>query len=248
LRGEPVVLVVGAAGRLGSAIAGAIAGRGGAVVLADTDEAALERVAGAVPGSEALVADVRDDQHVTVVVERVLERYGTLHGCVNAVGFDGPVERLEAVPMKLLREVFETNVFAAARLMQAVLPVFRGQRAGRMVHIASGSGLAGTEYMACYSASKHALVGLIRSVAREVAADAVSVNAVCPGPIASPMMARIEERHTRVTGKPLAYETQIPAGRYADPGEVAEVTAYLATEAPSYLTGQAIVVDGALRA
>ena len=157
------------------------------------------------------------------------------------------MDQLETLQMEQFCEVFEVNVFAAARLLQAVLPVFRRQQLGRIVNIASGSGLVGTEYMSSYSASKHALIGLTRSVAREVAADGISVNAVCPGPIDSPMMQRIEGKYARATGHGLSYTAQIPVGRYARPKEVAEVIAYFAVDAPTYLTGQAIVVDGGLR-
>ena len=102
--------------------------------------------------------------------------------------------------------------------------------------------------MAAYSSSKHALVGLTRSLAREVARYGISANAVCPGCIESPMMERIEDDLAAITGVSASFADAIPAGRYATPQEVAGLVTYLALDAPPYLTGAALVIDGGLRA
>jgi NAD(P)-dependent dehydrogenase (short-subunit alcohol dehydrogenase family) len=132
--------------------------------------------------------------------------------------------------------------------MKALIPHFKAAGAGRIINIASGAGLAGSEFMAAYSSSKHALIGLTRSAARELAPYGVPVNAVCPGVIESPMMDRIERSLEGLTGRVSSFESAVPMGRYAQPAEVANLVTYLAIDAPLYLTGAALVIDGALRA
>ena len=103
--------------------------------------------------------------------------------------------------------------------------------------------------MAAYSASKHAVIGLTRSMAAELGRDGIPVNAVCPGCVESPMMTRIESRLGELAGTgPASFVPAIPMARYCDPAEVAQTVAWLATDAPPYITGSALVIDGGLRA
>lgn len=245
-----VVLVTGAGGQIGTAIAHGLARRGAAVVLADRDVAALERVAAALDGGVAasFELDVADRSAVAGLVPTVLDAAGRLDGLVNNAGIEGPIGLIEDVTLDEVRHIFEINVFGLLAVTQAVLPHFRSQRSGRIVNVASGAGLAGSGMMAAYSASKHAVVGLTRSIAQEVAPVGITVNAVCPGCVESPMMSRIEERLGALRGEPVSFIPAIPMGRYARPNEVGEFVAYLALEAPAYVTGAALVIDGALRA
>lgn len=221
------VLVTGAAGELGSAIAEALRARGAEVVASDIR-----------PGEGIVAADVTRDEDVA----RLLRQAAPLDACVNAFGAEGPIARLEQVDLEDVRALLELNVVAVVRVLRALVPHLRERGGGRIVNLASGAGLAGAELLTAYSASKHAVVGLSRSAARELAADGIAVNALCPGCVDSPMMARIDE----ASGGSIA--ATIPARRYASAAEVADVAAYLALEAPPYLTGAAIVVDGAMRA
>lgn len=178
-----------------------------------------------------------------------VRQVGRVDAYVNSAGVEGPVGRVELLSPDAISDTFDVNVLAAFRMLAALVPAFRRRGGGRVVNVASGAGLAGVGFLAPYSASKHALVGLTRSFAREVAADGISVNAVCPGFIQSPMMQRLEVALGKIVPtSSSAYSAAIPAGRYAEPREVAEVVAYLALEAPTYLTGTAIPVDGGLRA
>jgi 3-oxoacyl-[acyl-carrier protein] reductase len=212
------VLVTGAAGTIGAAVAAAVEARGGEAVRSDLPE-----------------TDVTRDEDV----ERLVREAGAVDACVNAFGAEGRLGPLEELDLDAARQLFELNVLAVLRVMKALVPGMRRRGGGRIVNLASGAGLAGADLMSAYSASKHAVVGLTRTAARELAAASIAVNAVCPGCVESPMMARVEA----VTGP-----AQVPAGRYATPAEIGEVAAWLALEAPPYLTGAAIVVDGAMRA
>jgi len=189
------ILIAGAAGLLGTAIADALVERGGRLVLADLHTEPLEALAqrlgaDAVPLAEAL--DFRDEERVLRFVSSATSAVGHLAACVNAVGIEGPIVPTDQLDLDTVRDVYETNVFAAVSLVKAIVPGMRTRGEGRIINIASGAGLSGGEFMSAYHSSKHAMVGLTRSMARELAALGISVNAVCPGCIESPMLERIE--------------------------------------------------------
>jgi NAD(P)-dependent dehydrogenase (short-subunit alcohol dehydrogenase family) len=247
----PVVVLTGAAGHLGRAIADGLAARGARLLLVDLDGDALVRVGAALPpGTTATLAtDVTAPDAPAAAFDAALAAFGRVDALVNNAGIEGPVARIEDVPIEALRRVMEVNVIALAAFSQEAVRRFRAQGGGRIVNIASGAGLAGTGLMTPYSTSKHAVVGLTRSVAREVADAGITVNAVCPGCVDSPMMGRIEARLGELQGRDdVSFVAGIPAGRYCRPDEVADAVAWLALDAPPYVNGTAMVIDGAMRA
>lgn len=231
--------MTGAGGAIGASVAGELARRGRRLVLVDSDASALGAVA---EHGVPMQADLTSDEEVSELVRRTVAEVGVPTACVNAAGIEGPVAPVEELALEEVARVYDVNVFAIFRTLRALLPHFKRHGSGRVVNIASGAGLGGVAYMSAYSSSKHAVVGITRSVAAEVAADNVSVNAVCPGCVESPMMARIEGRLAA------SFRDAIPMRRYAEPSEVAGIVAYLICDAPPYLTGASLVVDGGLRA
>ena len=147
---------------------------------------------------------------VARLVRETLEVFGRLDAVVNNAGVEGPISPAEDLDLEDVLAVYQVNVFGTLRVMKAVLPTFKGQRSGRIVNVASGAGTAGTAFMAAYSSSKHAVIGLTRSIAREVADHNVLVNAVCPGSVESPMMDRIEAELGRLAGEPVSFEAAVP--------------------------------------
>ena len=247
----PVVLVTGASGQLGAAISRALAARGAALVLVDRADGPLQALRTAIVDVPvlAITSDVTAPDAAASAVSATLDHFGRLDALVNGAGVEGPIGRVEDLDEASLRLLFEVNVFALLRFSGAVMGHFRSQGAGRIVNVASGAGLRGTGMMAAYSASKHAVVGLTRSMAREAASAGISINAVCPGCVDSPMMERIEARLGELAGTaPVSFLADIPAARYADAAEVAELTCYLALDAPRYITGSALTIDGGLGA
>jgi meso-butanediol dehydrogenase / (S,S)-butanediol dehydrogenase / diacetyl reductase len=247
-----VTLVTGAAGQIGAAVARGLARRGRALVLVDCDSAALHSLAEAISPDAARVvaieADVTSEQDVRAAVQRAVDEVGVPTACVNAAGAEGPICPLEDLDLTDVARLYDVNVFSIFRVTKELLPLLKQRGEGRIVNVASGAGMGGVAFMSAYSSSKHAVVGITRSLAAEVARDGVSVNAVCPGCVESPMMDRIEERLAAVTGAAASFRDGIPIRRYADADEIANVIAYLVCDAPPYLTGTTLVVDGALRA
>ena len=270
-RHSPNVLITGAAGHLGRHIASGLAAGGARLAICDVDAGGLAllakeltgcgRQADGVPegshsehaGAGALEvvpiipADVTDESAARAAVNEAHERLDGLDVLVNAHGVEGPTAPVTSLDPAHVRRTFEVNVLSMFWLCGAATEIFKASGGGRIVNLASGAGLAGGAYTGVYHASKHAVVGLTRSLARELGPFGIAVNAVCPGFVESPMVDRI----TTALGEldlPTEYEHTVPMGRYADPGEVAEMVRYLACEAPAYMTGTCLVLDGGLRA
>ena len=254
-RRGPDVLLTGAAGHLGRRIAIQLASAGAGLAICDVDDVGLARLAAEIAGRDApgdttvvtVAADVTDEAAARAAVRTAAERLGGLSVLVNAAGTEGPTAAVEDLAPSDVRRTFEVNVFSMFWLCGAAAGIFKDAGGGRIVNLASGAGLAGGAFTGVYHASKHAVVGLTRSLARELGPAGVAVNAVCPGFVESPMVDRIVSALGDLD-LPTSYEHMVPVGRYADPDEVAETVRYLACEAPEYLTGACLVLDGGFRA
>lgn len=248
----PVAVVTGAAGQIGAAVSERLSNAGVQLLLVDRYQDALDPVLASVAQRShavGLVADVTQESTATHVLEKAVETFGQVDVLVNNAGIEGVVAPLEQIDHPEIIRVFEVNVFALARMSTVFASYFRGRSSGRIVNLASGAGLNGTGMMTPYSASKHAVMGITRSLAQELAPLEVTVNAVCPGCVDSVMMRRIETRLGELAGSdgPASFLSSIPMGRYCQPEEVAETVRWLALDAPTYLTGSALVIDGGMR-
>lgn len=245
------VIVTGSSGRVGCGIVDALLARGAAVLLVDIDQPALDTQRAGLPdgaSTGSFAVDVTDPSSAEAAFDHAADSFGVVDAIVNNAGIEGPIDRVEDLVLSDVRRVFEVNVFATFAFSQAAMRRFRKQRHGRIVNMASGAGTAGSGLMSPYSASKHAVVGLTRSLAQEAASAGIQVNAVCPGCIDSPMMTRIETRLGEIAGTPpVSFLGGIPAARYCEPAEVGELVAWLALDAPDYINGTAQVIDGAMR-
>ena len=243
------VIVTGAAGHIGTAICTALSDAGMQLALVDRDASGLVNLADSLGGDTMTIeADVTDSRENQRVVSLVVENWGGVDACVAGAGIEGPVAPIETLDPDEIESVFKVNTFAVFWLAAAVVPIFKEQGRGRFVPIASGAGLAGGAFASAYHASKHAVVGLTKSLARELAGSGVAVNAVCPGFVDSPMMGRIAAAEAAIRGEAPDYTAAVPAGRMAEPSEIASAVRYLVADAPDYLNGTCMVLDGALRA
>jgi NAD(P)-dependent dehydrogenase (short-subunit alcohol dehydrogenase family) len=199
---------------------------------------------GRTPGEVDEVCDVTDEDAVAHLFERV----GPVDVLVNNAGVSesAPLARTTLLDWRRQLDVNATGAFLCTR---AVVPGMVERGSGRVVTIASTAALAGGRYVAAYTASKHAAVGLMRAVAAEVVGTGVTANAVCPSYVRTPMtertLARISEKTGRSREEALAsLEASTPLGRLLEPEEVAEAVWYLASDAAAAVNGHALVLDG----
>jgi 3-oxoacyl-[acyl-carrier protein] reductase len=238
-----VSLVTGASRGIGRAIAIELARQGATVVLAARDaarldEAVTEIVAAGGQGA-ALSLDIADRSSIEAAFAKLLETHGRLDHLVNNAGItrDNLVLRMKPEDWQ---QVIDTNLGGAFYCIQAALKPMLKQRSGRIVNITSVVGLAGNAGQANYAASKAGLIGLTKSVAREVASRSITVNAVAPGFIETDMTAAMTDDAKKTLF------TQIPLERLGKPSDIASLVTFLASEQSSYITGQVFVVDGGM--
>jgi len=238
-----VALVTGASRGIGAAIASALAAQGRHVVLVARDAAKLETVASAITaaGGSATprTCDIADSQALTALVESVPEELGRLDILVNNAGItrDGLILRMSDEDFD---DVIRTNlrsVFVSCRA--AARPMMRGKW-GRIINISSVSGLIGNAGQANYAASKAGVVGLTKSLAKELSGKNITANVVAPGFVATDMTETLPEA-VKDGAKALT-----PLRRFGNPDEIAAAVAYFASDQAAYTTGQVLAVDGGM--
>jgi NAD(P)-dependent dehydrogenase (short-subunit alcohol dehydrogenase family) len=245
-----VALVTGGGSGIGRAACLAFARYGAAVVAVDRDAAAAERTVESIleEGGKALAvtADVTSTTDVQAYVRTTLEEFGRIDCFVNNAGIGGTVAPTAAYDEADFDAVIAVNVKGAFLGLRHVLPLMIEQGSGAVVNTASVAGLVATPGAPAYVASKHAVIGLTKAAAGEVARQGVRVNAVCPGPVDTVAMRRLEEQIAPEDPDGLTARNRAaqPTGRYSTPEEVANVVLFLCSDLASNTTGAQYVVDG----
>lgn len=246
-----VAVVTGAAGGIGRAIALTLARQGWTLVLTDRHQAALTELcsaavqAGAPAGVEAcaIAGDVTRDEDVAEVVRHAVERHGRLDGFVSNAGIPGVVQPVDAYPVDVFRQVLDVNVLGTFHCLKHGLPALAAGGGGSFVAMGSTSSVRARANLAAYVASKHAVLGLMRTAALERVGSGVRVNAVLPGPTQTPMIDAINGMAAKRTPDSPAVQRAVSVA-YAVPQDVADTVAFLLSPASSHMNGSALVVDG----
>jgi 3-hydroxybutyrate dehydrogenase len=250
-----VALVTGSTSGIGLGIATALAEAGAAVVLngfgSDSDIAVAVAGLTALSGVEAdhVDADLADPTQAVAMVEQVLDRRGRLDILVSNAGIQH-VAPVEEFPPERWDAILAINLSAAFHAARRALPAMRANGFGRIVRIASAHGLVGSPFKSAYVAAKHGVVGLTRVLALETAEQPITVNAVCPGYVLTPLVERQIEDQAQAHG--IAREAVVrdvllkaqPNKRFATVGEVGALVSFLCGEAARSITGAAIPIDG----
>lgn len=237
---ERTALVTGSTRGIGHGIAEMLAKAGARVAVVGRDQARAAEVAASLGASAAgFAADVGDPASVTALVEQVERAFGKIDILVNNAGLtrDNIVFRIRDEDWDT---VLDANLRGAFVAIRAASRGMMKRRWGRIINIASIVGIIGNKGQANYAASKAGLIGLTKSVARELASRNILVNAVAPGFIETDMTAALPaEARTALAG-------QIPLERLGAPNDIASMVTFLASEHASYITGQVLVVDGGM--
>lgn len=237
-------LITGGSRGIGRATASALAGLGAAVGVnyvsgADAAESVVAEIKAAGGRAIAIQADVSDHSQATGLVERVVDEFGGIDILVNNAGItrDGLILRMSPEDWW---DVIQTNLGGAFNCTQAAAKKMIKARKGAIVNVSSIVGIIGNAGQANYAAAKAGLIGMTKSVARELAPRNVRVNAVAPGFIATEMTEALsEEVKAAIAGR-------IPLARFGSTDEVAGAVAWLASDEAAYITGQTLVIDGGL--
>ena len=249
-----VVAVTGAAGGIGRSAALRFAVEGASVVAVDLPSPSLDDVVTDIVAAGgravAVAADVTVEAQVAAYVAAAIDTFGGLDALINNAGIEGRVLPLTQTEVADFDRVIAVNVRGVWLGMKHAAPAIAARGGGAIVNTSSVAGLGGTPNIIAYGASKHAVVGMTKTAAIELAPQQIRVNAVCPSPVETRMMRSLEAGYQ--PADPTAVHdmiaASIPLGRYGEPGDVAALMCFLCSDDAAFLSGAAIPIDGAMKA
>ncbi|MEV0373404.1 3-oxoacyl-ACP reductase FabG [Streptomyces sp. NPDC050636] len=253
---QRLALITGGTSGIGLAAARLLAAQGHTVFIgarsAENVAATVKQLREEGIEADGTALDVRSDADVQAFVQAAVDRYGTVDVLVNNAGRSGGGVTAD-VALDLWHDVIDTNLNSVFRMTREVLNTggMRHKDRGRIINIASTAGKQGVVLGAPYSASKHGVVGFTKSLGNELAPTGITVNAVCPGYVETPMAQRVRQGYAaayNATEEAILekFQAKIPMGRYSTPEEVAGLVGYLASDTAASITAQALNVCGGL--
>jgi 2-hydroxycyclohexanecarboxyl-CoA dehydrogenase len=240
---DKIAIVTGAGQGIGRGIAEKLAAEGATVAVTDVNETTAKETADAIGGGAVGIrADVTSRESVEAMVAQVHRQFGRIDVLVNNAGWDKAGPFVDSDPADWDR-VIAINLYGVLHTCKAVLPIMAEQGHGSVVNLASDAGRVGSSGEAVYSAAKGGVIAFTKAIAREAARHQVNANAVCPGPTDTALFASIGGDNPKLRE---ALTKAIPFRRLAQPADLANVVAFLASDEASYVTGQTVSVSGGL--
>ena len=250
---DKVVIITGGAGGIGRAAGKLFVDEGAYVLLVDLNEDDLKEAVAEIGSNAAsyFVADVTSAADNDAMVACAEERYGGVDGLLANAGIEGDVASIAEYDEARFDQVMAINVKGPFLGIKSVTPAMQKRGGGSVVITSSVAGVGGTANIAPYVTSKHAVIGLMRSAAKELAPMKIRVNTVNPSPVETEMMRRLETGIAGEEGAELARQgmaAQIPAGRYGEPIDIARMMMHLVSDDSDFITGSVNMVDGGMTA
>ena len=240
---EKVVVVTGAGRGMGQAIAERLAAEGARVAVTDVDLDSAQKTAGALDGAAGFRLDITDAAEVSTRIEEIVAALGPIDALVNNAGWDRLAPFLET-DEDLWDRIIDINLRGPIRITKAVLPQMVERQSGRIVNISSDAGRVGSTGEAVYSACKAGIIGFGKTVAREMARHGITVNAICPGPTATPLLeSMVGEGNDKLID---SLKRGIPMRRLGEPDDIAGAVAFIVSDDAGFVTGQTLSVSGGL--
>jgi 2-hydroxycyclohexanecarboxyl-CoA dehydrogenase len=236
-----IAIVTGAGQGIGRGIATKLAAEGATVVVTDINEDTAKETAATI-GGIGIRTDVTSRESVEAMVEQVMRQFGRIDVLVNNAGWDKSGPFVDSDPADWDR-IIAINLYGVLHTSKAVLPIMAAQGAGSVVNLASDAGRVGSSGEAVYSAAKGGVIAFTKATAREMARHQVNANCVCPGPTDTALFASVGGDNPKLRE---ALTKAIPFRRLAQPEDLANVVAFLASDEAAYVTGQTVSVSGGL--
>lgn len=246
---DKVAVVAAAGSGIGRRSALALAGAGASVALIDVNGDSVEALCAEIRSTgghaSAHLADLGQVTEIRAVVAEIAALVDGVDILFSNVGMPNP-HGIDDITEEQWQQAIDVNLKSGFFLTQAILPLMRATgRGGSIIYTASAAGITGSYTTPLYSLTKAGLIGLTKSLCAVLAPDGIRVNAVCPGPVRTPMLAKFMDKALESVDEVAElYSSRVPLGRVAEPDEVAAAVLFLASDASSYLTGVALPVDG----
>lgn len=249
---DKVVMITGSTGGVGEALVKAFAAEGCKLAISSTKQEKLDKMLPNIdiPAENLLtfVVDVTNEDQIKDMVAKTVEKFGSLDVQVNNAGYEGKSLPIEMQTVENMMAVYNVNVFGPMYGMKYAVEQMKKQQHGAIVNISSQGSITGSPTMSAYVSSKHAVFGIAKCVALEVAELGIHVNCIGPGPIDTPMMTKLEKQ---ALGENVSKEEAMkifaagyPNKRYCKPEEVADLALFLASDISSHITGSLVTMDG----
>jgi NAD(P)-dependent dehydrogenase (short-subunit alcohol dehydrogenase family) len=246
---DKVVLITGGTGGIGTAIVKAYLAEGAKVAFSSTSQAKIDALLPTLEGDVAgFVADMNREEDIRSFVENAKAKFGTIDIVVPNAGYEGKAHPVQDMTLELFEKTYMLNVFSVMLLLKYAAPTLIEKKSGSVVVIASAAAYEPTAGNSAYVSSKYAVAGLTKCIAMELGPVGVHVNYICPGPVDTPMMLRIEkdffgDTMTHEEAMAMLAGTYAMDKRYAKPEEVADAVLFLSSEVSAHTAGMGMHID-----